>query len=1066
MDVLVFEQGDYEILETIDFSEEVTKPQELRFYTLDEQLRDFFERSISDGKPTKFELKSLMYDRDRIRKAYENLIVATDTEYQVAQHRKVSIPWINPVYSDFKLKAYSIDKEFLPLMEPVRIRQPNYYQGLIKALPNPYSSSGGFQTVGTFVNDEGEKAIKVLPGFSRSKKIIQDDGSFILVDLPMSEQDDIHVKGYFLGNRGVSIPNPMDHPFLKSEKPSFYPTEFDLLDVFPGIEAIMEHGIPKTEDPYEEGMKYLKVYDLQFSQIPWSLWKTRFPPADQKHSSKQVKSLEFPKHDEKAPSDILTKSYSDWYPAFNERYWLTKQTDSGWFVTRLLISRSSQHGLVALGSPEGPIQHPQATIDICQHLTSDFDAFLNSGLYRLGKLDKEGIEIEDGTCITVGHIQQEKAVAVTRGRLGWTESLESDIQTKYANVLKSFVQYSDKNFTKYEKFESLKESELRKDILSILDDPTRSPQDKADSIELILRNTDVLEKRYFENGLFILCQHTMSILRGNLEENPRNFYVEWTATALGKRVCKFCGEEISGEVTVATDEYDESGHLVATYESLESEASQEVSSYSNSLTKLKSVFDLNHGGEVGLFLLIATLQLLPHESQLVPILGLIREITKSLKARKVAKADQDRIEGILCIPALVILLQVHQPFLIPKRSVNNKPFKVSGYPRDPGEESPVLDSTLTITKKLLEELPSTRGPLNELSKQIQAKTQKVREEVMPFLKVFASKFKSLLESARERYEEPLEDEEINSILFPVKSVAVQVLPGKETTETIGDCEGRELVRWITKRPPSLLQIPLKLDEKMKPSPDHEQILPETIVLHFVDIPKKDLEKNVSLGLPKEFKMFADLKGDFFTFVSFSSRVLDILATTTFDKKKIQEMRRLVEGIQLASSSYMRDVAKGLFFNILHDIPATPLKTLLESIKNDLVFKMFLQSKEKAMKAEEELRTREKNELKARYREMSDTRRELVKMLVDVGISEFIVTNEDRRRFAQEFDRKVEVEYDEMMVPEGDFERDYVENGDQPVDVMGNTLEVDFGNYGERAVLNYDDYTAVQAFDEE
>ena len=353
-----------------------------------------------------------------------------------------------------------------------------------------------------------------------------------------------------------------------------------------------------------------------------------------------------------------------------------------------------------------------------------------------------------------------------------------------------------------------------------------------------------------------------------------------------------------------------------------------------------------------------------------------------------------------------------------------------------------------------------------MSKQIQAKTQKVREEVMPFLKVFASKFKTLLESARERYEEPLEEEEINSILFPIKSVTVQVSPGKETTETIGDCEGRELVRWITKRPPSLLQIPLKLDEKMSPSPDHEQISPETIDLHFVDIPKKDLERNVSLGVPKEFKMFADLKGDFFTFISFSSRVLDILATTTFDKKKIQEMRRLVEGIQLASSSYMRDVAKGLFFNILHDIPATPLKTLLETIKNDLVFKMFLQSKEKAMKAEEELRTREKNELKARYREMSDTRRELVKMLVDVGISEFIVTNEDRRRFAQEFDRKIEVEYDEMMQPEGDFERDYVENGDQPVDVMGNTLEVDFGNYGERAVLNYDDYTAVQAFDEE
>ena len=56
--ILTFEQGDYEVLETIEFSEEVAKPQELRFYTLDEQLRDFFERSISGGKPTKFELKS------------------------------------------------------------------------------------------------------------------------------------------------------------------------------------------------------------------------------------------------------------------------------------------------------------------------------------------------------------------------------------------------------------------------------------------------------------------------------------------------------------------------------------------------------------------------------------------------------------------------------------------------------------------------------------------------------------------------------------------------------------------------------------------------------------------------------------------------------------------------------------------------------------------------------------------------------------------------------------------------------------------------------------------------
>jgi hypothetical protein len=1058
--ILKFEQADYEVLETIEFSEEVTKPQELRFYTLDEQLRDFFEKSISGGKPTKFELKTLMYDRDRIRKAYEKLITITDTDYQIAEHRtSINVPWIHPVYSDFKRKAYSVDKELIPLLVEPRIRQPNYYPGLINALPKPYSSSGnGARAVGMFVDMEGKQPIHVLDRFVRSKKVILDDGSFVLEDVYLSEQDDVHLQGYYLGDRGVPIPNPLDHPFLQSAKPSFYKTEFALVDVFPSVESILEHAVPKTEDPYEEGKKYLKVYDVLLSQVPWNLWKMRFPPADQKHAPKQVVALEFPKQDEKAPSDILLKSYSDWSQALNERYWLSLQVDAGLYVPTLLISRSSQHGLVALGSPEGPVQHPEATIDICQHLTSDFDTFLNSGLYRLGKTDKAGIEIADGTCITVGHIQQEKSLTITRGRIGWTESSEHDIQTGYKKTLEKFRQYSEGSTVKYERVETLQESELRKVILSILGDPLRTPQDKADSIELLLRDTDVQNKQYFDKGLAVVCQHTMSILRGHLEENPRNFYVEWTSISQGKRVCKFCGEEVSSEVTVATDEYDENGHLVATYESLENDV--QLVSGPSSLTTLKAVFDLNHGGEAGLFLLIATLQLLPHESQLTPILGLMRELTKALKARKASKADQDRIESLLCIPALTILLQVHQPFLIPKRSINNKPFKVSGYPRDSDDpaSSPVLDSVIAITQKLLSEIPS-RGPLNELSKQI-TNAKKVRDESLPFLKVFASKFKPLLESARERYEEPVQDEEVNTITFPLKPVPATVLPGKQGTEQLGHCEGRELVRWITKRPPTVVQTPVVLDEKILPGPDHVLLEPEQISLAFHKLSTKEIEQNVSLGLPKEFKMFADsLKGDYYTFVSLCSRVLDILATTSFNKKTLRSLRTSLDGIEYGSASYMRDVAKGILFQTLNNIPATPMRTLLDAIKTDLVFKILLQSKEKADKEELELRTREKNELKARYREMTDTKRELVKMLVDIGISEFIVTNEDRRRFAQQFQEKMDREYDSLLedIPEGNFIRDYVENGDQPVDVLGNALEVDFGDYGDREVRDYNDY---------
>ena len=50
--------------------------------------------------------------------------------------------------------------------------------------------------------------------------------------------------------------------------------------------------------------------------------------------------------------------------------------------------------------------------------------------------------------------------------------------------------------------------------------------------------------------------------------------------------------------------------------------------------------------------------------------------------------------------------------------------------------------------------------------------------------------------------------------------------------------------------------------------------------------------------------------------------------------------------------------------------------------------------------------------------------------------------------------------------EGYATRDYIENGDVPIDVMGNAMEVDFGDYGDRNVRDYDDYSGEPAFDEE
>ena len=41
---------EFQILETFDFEEEVQRPESLRFYTLDEQLLDYVEKSMPKGK--------------------------------------------------------------------------------------------------------------------------------------------------------------------------------------------------------------------------------------------------------------------------------------------------------------------------------------------------------------------------------------------------------------------------------------------------------------------------------------------------------------------------------------------------------------------------------------------------------------------------------------------------------------------------------------------------------------------------------------------------------------------------------------------------------------------------------------------------------------------------------------------------------------------------------------------------------------------------------------------------------------------------------------------------------
>jgi hypothetical protein len=1082
-DSLIFDPtSEFIVLETFDFEEEIQRPLQLRFFTLEEQLIDFFEKHLPPGKPTKFELNKLKDYQANIKTAYDKYITVSESNYIIDTTRhKVNVSWIDPVYSDFKYKPYSYTKEFAPLFEKTAIQKPNYYPLLINSLPSPYISTGEGRPLYDkleLVNEKGEKPIRGLMKFQRTKQLNRDDGTFEIVSTNVSntQNDDLNVKGYYLKERPLEIPRPFDHPFLKSNKAGFIESDVPIEIMYPSIGTILEHAIPTTTDPYIHGKKYLNLYDVSFQDIEWSDWKQRFPPVDTIHTA-NIQAFTFPPKEEvSVPGDILQKIYTKWYAGYHQRKWLSLQSDAGRFIQVLLRSISSKNGVLASPPFEGPsVSHPVGSREVCMALTSDFDSFLSSGLYRPNK-DKNGFDT-GGVCVPVGSIQQEKAADAYKDRIGWKESTEHDMVTEYTRLLKLFTSYEPVDIVTYEKFGRLAESEKRQDILNILDDEMRTPEDKASAIELLVRNAVLIGSLYTDvQSRFIVCLHTLSYLRDPSTE----FFDKWTNVRDGERVCKHCGEVVSKEVLVTSDSYDDDGHLVISREKLDQGG---ISSSTNSILQLKAIFDLQNSGEFVLYFLISLLQVVPYEQQVLPILQLIRKITQSLRSRaasnsKITKTDQDRIEGILGICGTVIVLQSHDPILIPKKTVGNKMFNTSGYPRDTDntEISPVLDSILITLKKTLESFRTElKGGIGALSAEI-SKLGKVRKETLVYLAVFASQFKLLLESAKDRYVVP-EEIELNDVRFPILR--------PESNLKISDISVSEYTletkfpssSWTNKHS-MVLPTPLKIDTSL-PSPYRTNIETKVNPPTISKLSDKEIQKLVSAGLPTGFPIlteFMKLENDLNSLSVLTLRLLDILSTSKLSSEFQKGIRTQFINLDYSeSSSLLRDISKGLLFKLLHKVKDDGLARMVnETLKNDLTMKMLLLSKKKAEDEEFTLRTNETNLLKKRYREMTDTQREITKMLVDIGISDFIVTNEDREIFAKRVEKDVEREYLDLEAaadinrPEEGYNdlRDYVENGDLPQNDQGGLMEVDRGDYGDRAVRDYNDYTATAQYDDE
>jgi hypothetical protein len=1108
-DILEFDPAtEFQVLETFEFEEVIQRPEQLRLFTLEDQLLDYFDVRLPKGKLTKFQLNEISTEVDRTRVAYLSSVQPTDTLYDVRQKRTARMPsWVHPMFDSFDLKQYPYNSAWEPLFSEEQRKLPQAYPRMILAMPKPYQTVASENppitksTVGRKEDEVSE--VRGLGPYERTRTVLHEDGSRDIIGISVpSLQDDLRIKGYVLERRELELPNPLSgHPFLQSTDVGKIITKEPFEEIYPTVDAILTHAVPTTNQPSTEGLKYLKLYDVRYDEIPWASWKSRFPPVDSVMEPSPVKSVSFPSPDMTSkPSDSLLGVYGKpWSPGIHPRQWLMQQEDAGLMVERMLLSKASEAGNVPVEMVGELIERsfPQTTPEECVPINT-FQSFLESGVSRARIIEnKKEFEKIEYTCVPVPIIQQERREAITRGRIAWKESMEQDILRVHQTLLqKSQPVPRIEKIEKYEPVAAKEESQTRKDILTLMKDPRRTPEDKAEAIDVLLRDVIPNDKKLFldVNETFLVCSHTLAILKGELEREPTEFYREWTAIDLGVRVCKSCGEQISATF-VAQDEFDNDGRLLVSQAVLDRptyHGDAQIDSFTNSLKDLKKVFEMDHAGEATMYILLSLLQVLPTESQLLPVIQFVRDVSKALRGqkKKVAADTVNRIDGIVGLAGTVILLQTHQPFLVPRRSFGSKPLVLTGYPRDTEDanQKGILDTLMFVLKTTFEAFPGTfSGPIVPFIRSVVSKTADTRKETLLYIKTAATKFKAQVEAAKERYVMPEQTTSTNMTFPAIPLEKSAYTPG----ETLPQQSGVALCAAVkpgaillSKKGPVVSQRPLSVWEDLELSSTARIVQePPAYDITLVTFKADDVRKRLAVGFPKSLKQLTALKTylteekDGISLLNVMSRLLDILATEpTFPQSAVRISKTIVEQIDTKiSPSLLRDTLLGFMYSLLEGVASNANVSGLEKriafeVKTDVVLRMLMIRRDDARKKEQGLRARERETLKQRLRSLNDAEREITKQLMDIGIGT-IITKADRELFSKEFEVKEEADVLAQGIvdanrPEEGYNdgRDYVDD-EAPVTGNGVEMNVDNGDYGDMAVRDYGDYTGQNQYDD-
>jgi hypothetical protein len=410
--------------------------------------------------------------------------------------------------------------------------------------------------------------------------------------------------------------------------------------------------------------------------------------------------------------------------------------------------------------------------------------------------------------------------------------------------------------------------------------------------------------------------------------------------------------------------------------------------------------------------------------------------------------------------------------------------RFSGFPRDTDDPSKAigLETLISVLKSTFESSPfNFKGPITFILRAILSRPKDVRKEAIVYTNQAYKKFKIQFVSAKQRFEESGETE----VSLPIEYVTKQDYNPQERIgeEMRGTCSMSNVKSVLeAKLPPSASQKPLELWDKIKVPPYATKLITEVPTISTVSFSDAEIRKRVEIGLSKTLKLpkieaFLRSNTDGTAFLALLNRILDILTIEGFDIEVLKSYREIA--VYLETNSLTRDAARGVLDELLALLDknknrARFLQALLKASQKDLVMNMILLNKEDAERTNNMIRARERDVFKQRLRQMNDTEREITKMLLDIGIAPYLITNEDREIFAKEFRVEdpeqtyadKEKEEDEDRPEEGyNAFRDVQENGDDRRNDAGQQLESDYGFYGDRVEQRYDrEYDNIANYD--